>query len=65
MSTATTHPPTSLSDLPLWRLLVALDDAERAFGPEAPTTRVLARTVQDRLRQNPDEHDQEATSHAS
>lgn len=39
-----------LSDLPLWRLLVALDDAERSAGADSPTVRVLARAVQDRLR---------------
>jgi hypothetical protein len=40
-----------LSDLPLWRLLVALDDAERLTGPDSETARVLARHVQKRLRQ--------------
>jgi hypothetical protein len=42
------HP--RLSDLPLWRLLVALDDAERTAGPDSQTVRVLARAVQERLR---------------
>jgi hypothetical protein len=42
------HP--RLSDLPLWRLLVALDDAERTAGPDSPTVRALARAVQERLR---------------
>lgn len=42
------HP--RLSDLPLWRLLVALDGAERVAGPDSPTARVLARAVQERLR---------------
>jgi hypothetical protein len=42
--------PMRLSDLPLWRLLVALDDAERVAGPDSPTARVLAREVQTRLR---------------
>jgi hypothetical protein len=42
------HP--RLSDLPLWRLLVALDDAERVAGPDSPTARVLARVVKERLR---------------
>jgi hypothetical protein len=32
MSNSTTQPP-RLRDLPLWRLLVALADSERAFGP--------------------------------
>jgi hypothetical protein len=42
-----------LSDLPLWRLLVALDDAERVAGPDSPTARALARAVQERLRRLP------------
>jgi hypothetical protein len=58
-----------LSDLPLWRLLVALDDAERVAGPSSPTARTLARAVQDRLRQekpeaNPNAEGREA-DHAS
>jgi hypothetical protein len=44
-----------LSDLPLWRLLVALDDAERVAGPDSPTARALARAIQERLRRSPDE----------
>jgi hypothetical protein len=43
--------PRSLSSVPLWRLLVALDDAERAAGPSSSTARTLARAVQDRLRE--------------
>jgi hypothetical protein len=39
-----------LSDLPLWRLLVALDDAERTAGPDSPTARILARAIQLRMR---------------
>jgi hypothetical protein len=54
--------PLRLSDLPLWRLLVALDDAERAAGPGSPTVRVLARAVQERLRQEPPGH-REETAH--
>jgi hypothetical protein len=47
----TENPPRlRLSDLPLWRLIVALDDAERAVGPDSSTARVLARALQDRLR---------------
>jgi hypothetical protein len=38
-----------LRDLPLWRLLVALADAERAFGPTDKTTRTFAQIVQERL----------------
>ena len=36
-----------LGDLPLWRLLVALDDAERTAGPDSPTARVLARAIRE------------------
>ena len=39
-----------LESLPLWRLLVELDDAERSFGADSTTVRVLARLVQERLR---------------
>jgi hypothetical protein len=45
-----TPSPQRLSDLPLWRLLVALDDAERVAGPGSPTVRALTRAVQERLR---------------
>jgi hypothetical protein len=41
--------------MPLWRLLVALDDAERTAGPDSPTVRALARAVQERLRREPSE----------
>jgi hypothetical protein len=44
-----------LSDLPLWRLLVALDDAERMFGSDSPTARALARAIRDKMRQEPPE----------
>ncbi len=44
-----------ISELPLWRLLVALDDAERTLGPDSPTSRALARAVRERLRQEPSE----------
>jgi hypothetical protein len=43
--------PQSLADMPLWRLIVALDDAEQTVGPGSPTARTLARAIQDRLRQ--------------
>jgi hypothetical protein len=52
MSHATPAEPRRLRDLPLWRLLVALDDAERTTGPNSPTTRVLARHVRERLRED-------------
>jgi hypothetical protein len=48
MTTATVHP--GLTDLPLWRLLVALDDAERKLGADSHTARVLAEEVQRRLK---------------
>jgi len=51
-----------LSDLPLWRLLVALDDAERAAGPDSETARALARAVQERLRQRRDDSHREANT---
>lgn len=41
--------PPRLRDLPLWRLLVALADAERALGPTDKTTRTFAQLVQERL----------------
>jgi hypothetical protein len=50
MMTAT---PPKLDDIPLWRLLVALHDAERTVGPDSPTTRILARAVQRKLREQP------------
>jgi len=42
--------PTPLVETPLWRLLVALHDMERATGPSSERTRDLARIVQARLR---------------
>jgi len=44
-------PPLALSidQLPLWRLLVALSDAECAAGPNSPTARALAREITRRL----------------
>jgi hypothetical protein len=41
--------PITLQSLPLWRLLVMLDDAER-WG-DAPQVRVVSRIVQERLRE--------------
>jgi len=43
--------PRTLRDIPLWRLLVMLSDAERTIGADSQTVRTLARAVQDRLRQ--------------
>jgi hypothetical protein len=48
MSRSTLH--MRLSDLPLWRLLVALDDAERTTGADSPTARALASAIRGRLR---------------
>jgi hypothetical protein len=48
MATATS--PSPLSSLPLWRLLVLLDDSERIDGPNAPATRMLGRLVRERLK---------------
>jgi hypothetical protein len=42
-------PSPQLHDLPLWRLLVALADAERAFGPASPVTRRIADALRKRL----------------
>jgi hypothetical protein len=53
MKTTSFHP--RLGDMPLWRLLVALDDAERAVGSDSPTARALARAVREKLRQEPPE----------
>ena len=59
-------PHMALSDLPLWRLLVALDDAERTVGPDSPTARALARAVRDKLRQQlPESDDRQEAAHAS
>lgn len=41
--------PLTLNDWPLWRLLVELHDAERCYGSDSPTARVLARLVRERL----------------
>jgi hypothetical protein len=57
MSANLPNPHQRLRDLPLWRLLVALDDTERTAGPQSQTARVLARIVQERLRGEPDSSD--------
>jgi hypothetical protein len=44
-----TSPHMTLDEMPLWRLLVALDDAERVAGPDSQTARVLSRVVRERL----------------
>jgi hypothetical protein len=42
-----THTP--LDQWPLWRLIVALDDAERTVGPTSQTARLYARLLRERL----------------
>jgi hypothetical protein len=41
----------TLRDLPLWRLIVALEDVERSVGPSSSTARALADAIRERLRQ--------------
>jgi hypothetical protein len=49
MNINTPKPTQRLRDLPLWRLLVALADAERTLGPADTMTRQIAEVVQKRL----------------
>jgi hypothetical protein len=44
-----TNTPIQLADLPLWRLIVALEDAERTVGPDSGTARTLAAEIARRL----------------
>jgi hypothetical protein len=46
---ATLSPP-RLSDLPLWRLVVALHDAEELAGPESESAALIRRAIVDRMR---------------
>jgi hypothetical protein len=46
----TTVRPQKLNEWPLWRLLVALADAERDFGPASSTAKAISRVVQEKLR---------------
>jgi hypothetical protein len=39
-----------LADIPLWRLLIHLDDAERMLGASSESARILAAEIQRRLR---------------
>ncbi len=41
-----------LSELPLWRLIVMLDDAERLLGPDSDSARAVARAISSRLRES-------------
>jgi hypothetical protein len=50
----------TLADLPLWRLLVFLDDAEREAGPDSQTARTLARVIQEKLRGQPRPEEKES-----
>ena len=40
------------AELPLWRLIVALDDAERVGGPDCEAARSYARLLRERLRKS-------------
>jgi hypothetical protein len=51
--TATESTPERLDEMPLWRLLVLLNDLEREVGPASPTSRLVARLVSERLRGEP------------
>jgi hypothetical protein len=42
-----------LSDLPLWRLVVALHDAEDLAGPDSESARLIRRAIIDRLSDGP------------
>ncbi|MBP3956707.1 hypothetical protein J8F10_15640 [Gemmata sp. G18] len=44
-------PSLKLADIPLWRLLIHLDDAESRLGSSADSVRILTAEVQRRLQQ--------------
>lgn len=44
-------PVPRIADLPLWRLIVLLDDAERTIGPGSETARTIVRVLRERLRE--------------
>ena len=44
-----TAPLNDLSETPLWRLIVLLDDLERERGADSPEARRIARAIADRL----------------
>jgi hypothetical protein len=50
--TPTLSPP-RLSDLPLWRLVVALHDAEEVAGPDSESARLIRQAIIDRLNARP------------
>jgi hypothetical protein len=51
----------TLSNMPLWRLLVALDDAERTAGPDSESARLLAKAVQAKMKQARQRENKERT----
>jgi hypothetical protein len=46
---STTQLPADLSELPLWRLIILLDDIERSQGASCPAAKAVAQVVSDRL----------------
>jgi hypothetical protein len=46
MSTNSTSP--KLSEIPLWRLLVMLEDTKRSVGSNSEAARILSRAIQER-----------------
>jgi hypothetical protein len=44
-----TAPPPRLADLPLWRLLVALHDAEEIAGPGSESALAIKAAIEERL----------------
>jgi hypothetical protein len=43
--------PNKITDQPLWRLLVALHDAERTVGPDSESVELLREAVEAKLKQ--------------
>jgi hypothetical protein len=58
-------PTRKLCDLPLWRLIVALEDAERTVGPGSSTARAIAKAIQERLRQRRNRTKTRGPTHAT
>jgi hypothetical protein len=44
----------ALTDLPLWRLLVLLSDAEMTVGPDSETARAIDGIIRQRMKQDCD-----------
>jgi hypothetical protein len=44
-----THAIPRLADLPLWRLLVAMHDAETVAGPDSTSVEAIRQAIEDRL----------------